>query len=128
MNEKQTPTMDPITFAGYSRDDVVRQFIERHMAFLAGTEVKMFLYIFVHTLGRDKQADYISLSQFLDGVVSRSGARVDHGTGCSKQAVVAATANLESKGLIVVRRAGTPPWNGINLYAINVIEDESTDL
>lgn len=68
---------------------------------LGAAELKVLLYIVRRTLGFGKQADAISLGQFMHGIVTRDGHRLDHGCGItSRPNVVKALASLEEKGLI----------------------------
>lgn len=72
---------------------------------LPGPEAKCLLYICRRTFGFGKQADRISLSQFVEGVRRRNaGKTLDFGTGLSRPAVVAALKSLEALGLIAVNK------------------------
>ena len=59
------------------------------------------LYIFRHTYGWQKEADGISISQFVDGVVRKRGRRVDYGTGLGRRTVFDALNSLVEKGYIL---------------------------
>ena len=74
---------------------------------LQGCELKVVLYIILHTVGyRDnttggrKLADAISRSQFLEGIRRADGTIVDRGTGVSERSLNRALTSLESKGYI----------------------------
>src|SRR5579863_5877282 len=81
-------------------------FIDQLMADCTGSEVKVALYIARRTLGTRKARandgwDQIALSQICDGiVVTRSGVRLDSGTGLGRQAVVGALRRLLAAGII----------------------------
>ena len=75
-------------------------FLARWMTQLSPSELRVMLYIYLRTLGFGKQADTISYSQFLAGVVTRDGRRLDGGAGVSRRALVDALVALEQKGLI----------------------------
>ncbi len=62
---------------------------------LSGSEQKCLDYILRHTLGFNKMADYISLSQFEKGVRN-----LDRGTGLSFPSIINALDGLEKKGFI----------------------------
>ncbi len=53
-------------------------------------ELKVLLYIFRHTYGWRKDCDCISISQFMEGIVTRRGRQLDRGTGLAKSTVVSA--------------------------------------
>ena len=74
---------------------------------LQGCELKVVLYIILHTVGyRDnttggrKLADAISRSQFLEGIRRADGTIVDRGAGVSERSLNRALTSLESKGYI----------------------------
>ena len=75
-------------------------FLSQWMTQLSPSELRVMLYIYLRTLGFGKQADTISYSQFLGGIVTRDGRRLDAGAGVSRRALVDALAALEQKGLI----------------------------
>src|SRR5437588_143362 len=68
---------------------------------LGEAEMKVLLYIVRRTLGFGKRADPISLTQFLQGIITRDGRRLDRGCGVkSRPALTRALKSLEDKGLI----------------------------
>lgn len=56
-------------------------YIDKYAAELSGAELQVLLYIVRRTLGFRKMGDYISYSQFLNGIVTRDGRRLDNGCG-----------------------------------------------
>lgn len=61
------------------------------------------------TWGWGKTEDAISIPQFMHGITTRGGKRLNSGTGLSDRGVKNAIAGLEAKGLLrVTRRKGRP--------------------
>jgi len=87
---------------------------------LGAAELKVLLYIVRRTLGFRKSADAISLSQFLEGIVTRDGRVLDKGCGVkSRPNVVRALKALEDKGLIRVgKRHAVAGDKDTTLYAL----------
>lgn len=114
---------DFTTFAGYAIPNTTQipdEFIDMHMAFLSGAEVKVMLYIFRRTLGFKRHADNISLNQMLTGIVKRDGVRLDYGTGLSKSTLLAAIKSLVEKKLILVeQRQSDERGNEPTTYKLN---------
>jgi hypothetical protein len=75
-------------------------FLTEIMTELSPTELRVMLYIYLHTVGYGKKADSISYEQFVSGITTRDGKRLDNGAGVSRRALVTALINLEHKGLI----------------------------
>jgi DNA-binding MarR family transcriptional regulator len=75
-------------------------FLAELMTELSPTELRVMLYIYLHTVGYGKRADNISYDQFVNGITTRDGRLLDRGAGVSRRALVAALTNLEQKGLI----------------------------
>lgn len=71
---------------------------------ISEADARCLLYICRRTYGFQKQRDRISLTQFVDGIVGKSGEVLDYGTGLSRPAVVGALKNLSGAGLIKVIR------------------------
>jgi hypothetical protein len=98
------------------------QFFDEHLAFLSGAEIKVLLYIVRRTFGFKKDADNISLSQMLQGIVTRDGRRLDYGVGLSKKTLLQALRDLQEKRLIVAKqrqsqeRGNEPTRYHLNLY------------
>ena len=64
---------------------------------LNGAEIKVFLYITRRTLGFKKRVDAIEI---MNGIRTRAGRRLDHGTGLSESGVKKAIRVLIDQGLI----------------------------
>lgn len=71
---------------------------------LSGAELKILLYIIRRTFGFKQDADTISLSQMLGGIVTRAGERLDYGTGLSKPTLLLALRSLQAKGIVLTER------------------------
>jgi len=76
--------------------------LEEYWRELSGSEQKVLDFILRQTIGFRKEYDFISLSQFTNGVGGRSANR---GTGLSTSQVRRAIAKLEEKGFIRVERS-----------------------
>lgn len=81
-------------------------FLDHIAPTLSATELRVMLYIYRHTLGFRKLADAISYDQFLHGVATHDGRRLDHGAKVSRRALVEALAGLEQRELITRCSAG----------------------
>jgi phage replication O-like protein O len=113
----QSPTTTPIP------DEV----FDELMGDLTGAELKVLMYICRRTFGFKKESDTISLHQIADGIVTRDGRVLDHGTGLSKRHVQRALKTLEEKHIIrVERRMDEARVNEINTYALNFISGVGT--
>lgn len=116
-------TYDFTGFPGYSTPNTTQipdEFLDNHMAFLSGAEVKVMLYIFRRTLGFKRHADNISLNQLLSGIVKRDGTRLDNGTGLSKSTLLGAIKSLVEKRLIVIeQRQSDERGNEPTTYRLN---------
>lgn len=98
------------------------------MARLSGAEVKVLLYIIRRTFGFKKNADAISIEQICSGIVTKSGKRLDMGTGLGRTAVTDALRSLKEKNIIVIRsRVLDNGGSGPSLYALNVLRDGDED-
>lgn len=71
------------------------------MWLLTGDEQKILLYTARRIFGFHKERDNISLSQFSDGITSRSGQTLDHGTGMNRSAVINALSILTACRIIL---------------------------
>lgn len=72
---------------------------------LSGSELKALLYIIRRTFGFKKDADKISLSQMLNGIIRKEdGRRLDHGAGLSKPTLLQALRSLQDKNIIEAER------------------------
>jgi hypothetical protein len=67
---------------------------------LTDSELKALLYIIRRTLGFAKRSDVIKLVQFVEGITTKRGTRLDSGCGLKKSALYMALRGLQDKGLI----------------------------
>ncbi len=98
-------------FRGFTRPtftQVPDEIIDRLMADLSGSELKVLLYIVRRTFGFRKDADAISLNQIVHGITTKDGRVLDRGTGLSISTVVAALKSLEAKRVIEGQRSTSP--------------------
>lgn len=81
-------------------------FFDEVMCHLTEAELRVALYIMRRTFGFKKRADAISFNQFLKGITTRDGRRLDHGCGIAGRTnLTRALKGLEEKGLIIARRS-----------------------
>lgn len=95
-------------FPGFSRPhytQVPNELLDHLMVDLSHTELRCLLYIIRRTFGFQRDADAISLSQFVNGITKADGTVLDRGCGVSKSGAAAALRSLEKRGYIVARRA-----------------------
>jgi len=92
------------------------------MARLSPAEFKVMMYIIRRTFGFKKSADAISLSQIVSGVCTKSGKRLDMGTGLSRQGVVNALVGLVQKNVVLSQqRQSAERGFESTLYCLNII-------
>ncbi len=92
---------------------------DRFLSELNGGELKVILYIIRRTFGFKKNSDSISLNQLASGIETKSGKRIDKGTGLSLSAIKTAVKSLEKKGLIKVNRVKEEGgYNVVNVYSL----------
>jgi hypothetical protein len=89
------------------------------MPCLRDSERSVLLYICRRTYGFQREADAISLSQFVDGLRSTQGRQLDLGCGVSRAKVVEALQFFQATGL-VERLAGGVGRTHIGRYRINL--------
>ena len=78
-------------------------------------EAKCMLYICRRTFGFHKEEDRISFSQFINGIKSREGKRLDYGAGLARPSVSEALKNLNKSNAISVRVDSKGNYYSINL-------------
>ena len=102
---------------------------DKVMAELSGNEYKVYMYIYRRTVGFQKESDFIALSQFVNGIVTRDGKVLDNGTGLSKATIVRCLDSLEQKGHIR-RYRGQSETNDhkVSIYQLNLFVDASDNL
>jgi hypothetical protein len=81
-------------------------FFDERLSTLSEAKLKVLLYIFRRILGWGKSFDVIALSQFMNGIVTKKGRRLDYGTGLSKPTVIEALKELIAEGYILRFIAG----------------------
>lgn len=84
-------------------------------------ELRVMLYLMRRTFGFHKHEDRVSIAQFCDGITTRDGRRLDHGTGMSKPGVRKALDGCVAKGLVTMTQEQSE--NGeyqTNLYALRM--------
>lgn len=96
---------------------------------LSGAELKVLLYIIRRTLGFKKPADDISLKQICEGIITRDGRMLDHGTGLAVSTASKAVKSLEEWGVIEAirnqsaERGSEPTTYRLQLVAEGVYEN-----
>ena len=109
-------------FKGFARPNTTPtpdEIFDRFLHDLTHSELKVILYIIRRTYGFRKSSDRISLKQITDGLVTRGGKRLDHGTGLSRRGAISAVQSLEKKGLITVKRVRSEDgYNSVNVYGL----------
>ena len=90
---------------------------------LAGSELKVLLYIIRRTFGFSKDRDDISLSQMLYGITTNDGKVLDRGVGIrDKKTLLSALNSLEAKKLIITERRSSPEkGNQPTSYCLNIL-------
>src|SRR5215212_4319178 len=71
---------------------------------LTESELRVLVYIIRRTYGFKKRDDNISLKQMVEGIVTKDGVVLDHGTGMAKSGVALGIKGLLSKGVVVAQR------------------------
>ena len=93
---------------------------------LKESELRVLLYIVRRTFGFGKSADAISLRQLTDGIQTRDGRTLDHGTGMSRKAVVAGVRGLTDKGIITVHRHTSQRGDqSVNVYRLRFRDSQA---
>ncbi len=116
-------------YKGYRRSTYTQlpdEMIHQHMAFLSLGELRVLLYVAVHTLGvRKKDYAGISLRQLSEGIRRRDGSIYSHGTGLSKRTLLLALASLEEKRLLIrERHQSTDHGHLPTSYCLNLDDDD----
>lgn len=90
---------------------------------LTEAELRVLIYLMRRTYGFKRATDDVSLKQLVEGIRTRDGRTLDHGTGMSKSAVVRGLAGLETKGVIIAQRnASIERGNLPTTYALRMRE------
>jgi hypothetical protein len=93
-------------------------YVDDFMAFVTEAEYKVLSYAARRIFGFGKPSDRISLSQFVDGIETKSGMRLDYGTGLSKNTVRTCLDSLKEFGLIIELSPGNPLTNEAAEYTL----------
>lgn len=89
---------------------------------LSGAELKVLMYIIRRTFVFKKQSDDISLAQLINGIRSKEGKVLDHGTGLGKSSVARALNALEQKNIILrTRRRSEGRGDQATTYTLNLL-------
>lgn len=120
----------PTPFPGFrfpTTTPIPDELFDALMAALTGAELKVLLYICRRTFGFKKASDTISLNQIANGIVTKAGRTLDHGTGLSKRHVQRALKSLEAKNAVQVhRQVDADGQNEVNTYSLKFIEGVGT--
>lgn len=106
-------------FASPTTTPVPDQLFDELLYHLSPTEIVVLLYIIRRTYGFKKDSDNISLNQMVNGIVTKDGRALDHGTGLSKATVARSLNSLEEKGVIErIRRRSTDRGDEPTTYRV----------
>lgn len=95
---------------------VMDVYFDKYMALLTGAEWKTLCYAIRRIFGFKRESDWISLDQFVNGIVKRDGTRLDNGTGMARGTVVKALDFLKKVHLLQTRGVlGSTPEYSLNL-------------
>lgn len=83
-------------------------YVDKWMSYLTPEEFKILIYAARRIFGFQKRRDRISLSQFENGLTSRDGTILDHGTGMNRKALKRAIAGLINSKLLLQLEEGRP--------------------
>jgi hypothetical protein len=100
---------DTFYFRGFQKPTYTQipdEFFDELMPNLKEAELRVLLYIMRRTFGFKKLGDTISISQFLKGITTKSGEKLDGGCGIkSPTALSRALKNLEQMGIITATKS-----------------------
>ena len=82
---------------------------------LPNAEFRVLMYICRRTYGFQRVSDQISYSQFLDGIVTKKGERLDGGCGLYREALTKGIKNLVEIGLVIKTESSKGNYYQINL-------------
>jgi hypothetical protein len=98
---------------------VPNAYVDEFFHLLTCEEKTVLIYFTLRILGFQKRQDRISLSQLVEGITTKSGKVLDHGTGLSRHGVLKALAGLRRYRL-VLRVADNNPANEGVLYGLQL--------
>jgi len=126
MPEKSASTFP---FPGFGRPNYTQvpdELFDVLMPSLSECELRVLLYIVRRTFGFKRDSDFISLSQLVDGIVTRDGERLDHGAGVARSSAVRAIKGLLEKGVIVAtKRSSVQRGNETTSYALRFASSQT---
>ncbi|MDP9379722.1 MAG: replication protein [Chloroflexota bacterium] len=94
------------------------ELLERHL--------KILLYVMRRTFGFRKDRDRISISQFLEGITTRDGRRLDRGCGLSKPSLLQGLRELREAGYLIATRAKGPDGgDSVTEYQLNLAPERA---
>lgn len=103
---------------------VPNEYIDRYISLLEPGEFAVLIYAARRIFGFQKRADRISVSQFAGGLVSsKTGARLDDGTGLNRTTVMRALDNLVRFRLMDRLEENDPRTNAGALYSLQLDSD-----
>ena len=106
-------------FASPNYTQVPDELFDLLMPQLSECELRVLLYIIRRTFGFKRDSDAISLSQLVDGIITREGQRLDYGAGVARSSAVRAIKGLLDKGVIVAtKRRSAQRGNETTTYAL----------
>ncbi len=125
---KRTSTQPFEGYAGPNFTPIPDQLFDEQLVDLSGAELKVLLYIMRRTFGFKRDADAISLSQMLNGIVTKDGRILDRGTGLSKPTLLQAFRSLVEKNIIITqRRRSEERGDEPTIYRLNVTTTKEHD-
>jgi hypothetical protein len=95
----------PFRFQGFDGPNYTicpDQLFDQLLPMLSESELKVLLYVIRRTFGFRKDADAISISQMVNGIITQDGRVLDRGTGLSKSSVRRGVQGLIEKEILLV--------------------------
>ena len=115
---------DGFRFQGFRSPNytmVPDELFDQLLPVLSGSELKVLLYIIRRTFGFKRESDTISLSQMLNGIITRDGRVLDRGAGVSKPPLLQALRSLQEKSIIFAeRQVSNERGNEPTIYRLNL--------
>lgn len=118
------PSKQPYKFRGFQAPNYTQvpdELFDELLTVLSGAELKVTLYIIRRTFGFKKESDNISLSQMLNGIVTRDGRRLDLGVGLSKPTLLNALRSVVEMHIVISeRRRSADKGDEATTYRLNL--------
>lgn len=119
MTSHPFPALNFPGFASPNYTQVPDELFDLLMPQLSECELRVLLYVIRRTFGFKRDSDAISLSQLVNGIVTREGQRLDYGAGVARSSAVRAIKGLTEKGVIVAtKRSSVQRGNETTTYAL----------